>query len=258
MSMQFITEEEVRQRMKNAGGRVLLGENERLTPAAAELLRANNCVAVPAEAHPLTFEHASSIPVPGAPVPDKAGKEPVPAGCPVCRPCIGRTYLDADTQVLKSHPRIELRGRLDTLIAEIVMVQTQFDIRGKLPARLREGLADVKAWVWHMLASEISGDTMPPMSVCGVDGEFAHDIALDPKKYLGQDPIFPDASHGPDVAFLNWLRARTREVEVVLAKMGAREDLMESCNRLSSAIYVLILLTAMAASGKDISQVPAR
>lgn len=45
------------------------------------------------------------------------------------------TYLDANTVVSKSHPRIFLRGKLDTLISSTVLVQTGFDGNNKLPRR---------------------------------------------------------------------------------------------------------------------------
>ena len=258
--MQYITEEEAKQRAEQCGGNCRLAPGERLTPAAAEFLRANNYTAVEGEPHPITFEPASSIPVPGTPVPAEPAKAPeaAPATACCCKPCAGRTYLDANTQVQKSHPRIELRGRLDTLIAATVVVQTQFDLKNRLPVLLKTGLNDVKNWIWQMLASEISGDAMPAVTVCGMNCDMLHAVALDPQKYLGQGHIVPDASLGANVAFLNWLRAQVREVEVTLAKMGDREDLMESCNRLSTAVYVLMCLTALAEQGKDITKVTSK
>ena len=61
---------------------------------------------------------------------------------------------------------------------------------------------------------------------------------------------------GPNVALLNWLRAQAREVGVAYVQVGMeREDILASLNRLSSAIYVLMLLTVVAESGRDISKV---
>lgn len=61
---------------------------------------------------------------------------------------------------------------------------------------------------------------------------------------------------GPNVAPAQLVRAQAREVEVAYVQVGMeREDILASLNRLSSAIYVLMLLTVVAESGRDISKV---
>jgi ethanolamine utilization cobalamin adenosyltransferase len=79
---------------------------------------------------------------------------------------------------------------------------------------------------------------------------------------VGHEHLVPDASHGPDVARLNWLRAMSREVELAAMQVFARpdlsverEDLILALNRLSSAFYVLMLLTLSAQQGRDIEKV---
>jgi len=253
--MKFLTEEDVRKRTENSERKLHLDKGERLTPSALEFARTKGLAIVEGAQRPLVFEHASSIPIPDAPMPEEKAAEEVVACACQCPSEPGRTYLDADTKVFKSHPRIELRGRLDTMIAEIVLVQTHFAPKHKQADMLKNGLSDIKNWLWRLLAAEISGETLQPLSVCGISAETAHRIAHDPRKYLGIDPVIPDASYGPDAAFLNWIRARVREVEVLLAKIGARADLMDSCNSLSSAVYVVMMLTIMAQQGKDISKV---
>ena len=92
--------------------------------------------------------------------------------------------------------------------------------------------------------------------VGGMKAEAIRLVSHDPKKYLGQGHIVPDVALGPNVALLNWLRAQAREVEVAYVQVGMeREDILASLNRLSSAIYVLMLLTVVAESGRDISKV---
>ena len=157
------------------------------------------------------------------------------------------TYLD---------PRIFLRGKLDTLISSTVLVQTGFDGNNKLPAVLRNGLSDINVWLWQILQAEVSGEAVPAQSLCGMNAEAIRLVSHDPMKYLGQGHIVPDVALGPNVALLNWLRAQAREVEVAYVQVGMeREDILASLNRLSSAIYVLMLLTVVAESGRDISKV---
>ena len=235
--MIFLTEEDVRQRCElGQGGEFRLQAGERLTPAATELLRSRNCrVLLPGQC---TVEAA-----PAAPAAEQAS---FPDG----------TYLDANTVVSKSHPRIFLRGKLDTLISSTVLVQTGFDGNNKLPAVLRNGLSDINVWLWQILQAEVSGEAVPAQSLCGMNAEAIRLVSHDPMKYLGQGHIVPDVALGPNVALLNWLRAQAREVEVAYVQVGMeREDILASLNRLSSAIYVLMLLTVVAESGRDISKV---
>lgn len=264
--MIFLTEEDIRQRCElGQGGDFSLGPDERLTPAAAELLRSRNCrVILPGQTQgggkPAACKTAEkpapapvSAPAPATPAPGApATAEPVAAPKKACPDC---TYLDADTVVSKSHPRIFFRGKLDTLISATVMVQTGFDGQGKLPAVIRNGLSDINVWLWQILQAEVSGDPVPAQSLCGMNVEAIRLVSRDPKKYLNQGHLVPDVALGPNVSVLNWLRAQVREVEVAYVQVGlGREDVLESLNCLSSAIYVLMLLTVVAESGRDISK----
>lgn len=259
--MIFLTEEDVRQRCElGHGGEFSLQANERLTPAAAELLRSRNCrVLLPGQAGQAGQGKQDAAPAaPVAPA-DAAAPTEAPAEAPVAmstKACPDCTYLDADTQVSKSHPRIFMRGKLDTLISATVVVQTQFDTKGKLPAVIKNGLSDVNVWLWQILQAEVSGEAMPDVSLCGMNSEAIRLVSHDPMKYLGQGHIVPDVALGANVALLNWLRAQVREVEVAYVQVGQeRADLLEALNRLSSALYVLMLLTVVAESGRDISKI---
>ena len=250
--MIFLTEEDVRQRCElGQGGEFRLQAGERLTPAATELLRSRNCrVILPGqctvEAAPVEEAKPAAPAAEAAPAAPAAEQASFPDG----------TYLVANTVVSKSHPRIFLRGKLDTLISSTVLVQTGFDGNNKLPAVLRNGLSDINVWLWQILQAEVSGEAVPAQSLCGMNAEAIRLVSHDPMKYLGQGHIVPDVALGPNVALLNWLRAQAREVEVAYVQVGMeREDILASLNRLSSAIYVLMLLTVVAESGRDISKV---
>lgn len=258
--MIFLTEEDVRQRCDLAhGGEFCLQGEERLTPAATELLRSRNCRVIAASECPAVEEAAPEKPA--EPVAAPAPAEPAPVAAPAApvAPVAALsegTYLDADTVVSKSHPRIFLRGKLDTLISATVFVQTQFDTAGKLPAVIKNGLSDINVWLWQLLQAEVSGEAMPAQALCGMAPEALRLVSQDPMKYLGQGHIVPDVALGPNVALLNWLRAQVREVEVAYVQVGMdREDMLASLNALSTAVYVLMLLTVVAESGRDLSKV---
>lgn len=262
--MIFLTEEDVRQRCElGHGGEFSLKAGERLTPAANELLRSRNCrVLLPGQGTSAPAKEATPAVAPAA-APAATPEAAAPCACSekkecccTTSACADSTYLDAHTVVSKSHPRIFVRGKLDTLISTTVVVQTQFDSRSKLPTVIKNGLADLNIWLWQILQAEVSGEPVPAQSVCGMNAEAIRLVSHDPQKYLGQGHIVPDVALGPNVALLNWLRAQVREVEVACIQVGLeRADLLGSLNRLSSAVYVLMLLTVVAESGRDISKV---
>ena len=74
----------------------------------------------------------------------------------------------------------------------------------------------------------------------------------------------PDEKQGVQVALLNVLRAQIREAELYAAQIYItrdfrvkRPDIMQALNRLSSAVYVLMVWMYLAAQGKyvDLEQV---
>ena len=233
--MIFITEDEVRARCPQPGGALTLAPGERLTPSASEYMAGMHITVTRAEC------------APGAQSPE--------AGCAggrVHADC-GMTWLDHGALVPKTNARIIFRGKLDSLLASIVLAQTQFDPKDRLPALLKDALADVKNWVMHILAAELAGGIPESSGMAGLDEETLHAVSRDPKKYLDVDHCMADASQGGNLALVNWLRALVRESELeALRHLPDNQALCASLNRLSSALYVLMLLTISAQKGKDI------
>lgn len=256
--MQFLTEDEAKKRC--VSNEIHLDANERLTPAAHEMLLAQGCRIVSASPTNTASackgscsESASSCGCATskeAPTPSEKTPETTPPSYGALPQ--GTTYLDAETIVNKSHPRIMLRGKLDSLIAACVVVQTQFDMRKSLPELVITGLADINTCLWYLLQTEITAAPLPAVRVCDMDADTLRTVSLNPNHYLGVDHIVPSGSLGPNVALLNWLRTITREVEVVCTEVSPeRVDMLEGLNRLSTAVYVLMLLVVLAESGKS-------
>ena len=238
--MIFLTEDDIRQRAVGRGGELVLSVAERLTPSAMEYLREQRIRIV---------EKAS----PQAAATPAVEEKPVESGAVAGLVAQGLTHLDAANMVAKTHPRIEARGRLDSLMATAVLVQTQFDPKGKLPGMLKECLAEVKEWIFQSLAAEVSGSILPPQSMGGMNMDVLRAVSRNPRQYLHTDHLLPDAALGANIALLNWLRAQARETELAVAKAAlCRTDIQESLNRLSSAVYVLMLLTHLAENGAGI------
>lgn len=246
--MHFLTEEDIRTRCPQPGCSLTLAPGERLTPSAAEFatsMRVSILQGGPEACAPCAAPAVECV----APVAD-------------CAPCAqsdaarseSMTHLDASCMVPKSHPRIVLRGKLDTLLATTVLVQTQFDPKNRLSPYLKECLADVADWVMQVLAAEVSGGVLNRCGMGGMDADTLHAVSRDPKRYLGLDPFMPNAGMGGNAALLNWLRALVREAEVSAAQSGLnRADIGNALNRLSSAVYVLVLLTLAAEKGVDVT-----
>ena len=241
--MLFLTEEDIRQRAIERGGELALSVAERLTPSAMEYIRAQRIRVV---------EGGNAQGAAAAPLPAEQGKS-AESSAKTEITSQGLTHLDATSMVAKTHPRIEARGRLDSLMAAAVLVQTQFDPKGKLPGMLKECLTEVKEWIFQSLAAEVSGSILPPQSMGGMNMDVLRAVSRNPRQYLRTDHLMPDAALGANIALLNWLRAQVRETELAVARAAlCRTDIQESLNRLSSAVYVLMLLTHLAESGAGI------
>jgi len=236
--MLFLTEDDVRARCPQPGSTLTLGPGERLTPSAAEYASTLRVTVVGGG--------APSVPAGGS------CATPAPArGAPSC----AMTWLNADAQVPKTSGSIIFRGKMDSLLASVMLAQTQFDPKGRLPALLRECLLDVKNWVMQILAAEMSGQAPEITGMAGMDMETLHAVSRNPAKYLGMEHCMAHESQGSNVALVNWLRALVRETEIAaLRNLPGESPVCCALNRLSSALYVLMLLTMAAQAGKDLSK----
>ncbi|MDR2787851.1 MAG: ethanolamine utilization cob(I)yrinic acid a,c-diamide adenosyltransferase EutT [Candidatus Accumulibacter sp.] len=196
------------------------------------------------------------------------GKErsarPPAARCALCRQEVGKkpdalTHLDANTLVPKNDARIRFRGRLDGAIACAVWLQAEWaearrkgDEADALSTRLEQGLSDVRSALGDALRAEVTGEILPPPRMGPFDEEAIHRVSHDPWRHLGHDHVVPEVSQGLSAARLNLLRAAIREAETCAAEVHvgrdfevARPDLMQGLNRLSSAVYILMILAVM-------------
>ena len=247
--MIFLTEEDVRARCPQPGSTLILASGERLTPSAIEYA---NSVRVTVSQSGVAPAGACQTAAAEAPLAAPSA-QPVSPAC--SRVTCATTWLDASTQVPKTHGRIIFRGKMDTLLASAILVETQFDPKDRLPHLLKDCLHDVKNWIMQVLAAEMSGQAPTIAGMGGMDMETLHAVSRDPATYLNTEHCMADASQGGNVALVNWLRALTRETEIAaLRNLPGDSPVCCALNRLSSALYVLMLLTMAAQKGKDVSQ----
>ncbi len=154
------------------------------------------------------------------------------------------TNLNAREMVCKNHPRILLRGKLDTLQAEILVLQASSKPENRAP------LGDALGLVRAVLAAEVRETPVPPWKLDGMDAQEVHRCSHHPEEFGFPGHILPSAEHGLLSVQLNRLRTLTREAELAAVQAFwdgrslTREDIVLALNRLSSYFYVLQLRAA--------------
>lgn len=181
----------------------------------------------------------------------------VAAHCPLCQQDVARkgealTHLNAHEYVAKNDPRIAFRGRVDSAIAQAVRLQAEWQVEG-VAQPLQDMLADLRAALGGVLRAETLGEPAPKVGMGAFSEDQLHAVSHQPLKHLGHDHLVPALEHGLQVARLNVLRTAIREAELAGAAAFierdyrvVRGDLLQALNRLSSAVYVLMLLVLVA------------
>ena len=132
-----------------------------------------------------------------------------------------------------------LRGKLDSLQAQIVRCQIE------APPSLADLLEETLAYTHAILTAEVTGNHFPKTLLFGVPGQKLREQSHNPKKAFGVAHVFPSREMGATAAWMNSLRAQSREAETAAVDAFYRDgemervDLIEALNRLSSAFYTL-------------------
>jgi ethanolamine utilization protein EutL len=191
-----------------------------------------------------------------------AGARPQPAGEParfkalatgerfVSKPDHLTHLVDDASLVVKTHPRIVLRGKVDFLQSAILDAQVAADedrARG-LVGELGELLEIARA----IVGAEVTGKPLEPFRLFGMTPDEVRDATHHTHELYGVPFMYPDVRQGPVIAKLNLARAIAREAEIAAqvafapeGETGAptsaplRADLCLALNRISSALYLL-------------------
>lgn len=218
------TQESVRENIRSREGRrvFFLGEKDSLTSAARDYLSRERIEILPARlARPERFPLLG-----GGYCEDKPEH---------------MTHLDGVTLAPKTHPRIALRGRMDTLQAQLLLCGI------RLP-RLRREIGELLDYSRQLLRCEVLGEPVPDRRIWGLTEQELRRHSHFPQEYCGQPHFMPDFGDGEAIACLNLARCAAREAELAAAAaftdaygQATRTDLLRGMNRLSSAIYLLML-----------------
>lgn len=147
------------------------------------------------------------------------------------------THLTGNVLVSKDHPRIIFRGKLDSLQATLLLA-------GQAPGAPKAQLQEVLDMTRNILKWEVLERPLPLKDLFGLDEEELHRRSHFPQEYYGQAHFMPAFSDGLLIAWLNVCRCSAREAEIAAVAAfpeNQRPDILRAMNRLSSAIYLLML-----------------
>ena len=137
----------------------------------------------------------------------------------------------------KNDSRMLLRGKLDTLNAQMILIQTC-----SLNQEYVSDVEEVRQVIRHLQRCEAMNEVYEGRLILwGIDEDEIHTRSHNPMKYYGLGHILPDKDMKRESAELNFLRAIVRETELS-ACCVFDDDKLKIChvlNRLSSALYIL-------------------
>lgn len=167
-------------------------------------------------------------------------------GTPYAEKPEAMTHIEGNRLVMKDDPVIQYRGKLDEVQAQVVFVQSLIAAENGCPHLLSD-LDDILATLRELMRAEVTGETVRKDTILGLSHAELRAQSHDPEKYFHvQSMTLPSYQMGTAYAGLNLLRTSVREAEVLAVrafKQGTavtRPDLIETLNRLSSAMHILM------------------
>ena len=156
------------------------------------------------------------------------------------------TQIEGDMLVVKNHPRIAFRGKLDSLQALIVLDQAILNEKtgyGKMIA----DLDDILGVLREIMRCDALTEPLRVETILGLTSAELRERSHAPMKFFHVKYMrLPDYKMGIAYALLNQLRTAVREAEVTAVnafKNGTnyeRQDILEIFNRLSSAVHIMM------------------
>ena len=151
------------------------------------------------------------------------------------------THLNGEVLVLKTHPRIRFRGKMDTLEAELILCQL-------IPGAPEAALGEILALARKILRCDVLDEPLIWDTLCGLSEQEQRERSHMPQDYYGQPHFMPQASDGSVIAGLNRARCSAREAELAAVEAFSdregnllREDIPKALNRMSSMLYLLMI-----------------
>lgn len=154
------------------------------------------------------------------------------------------THLRDNILIFKDHPRIEFRGQIDALEAEILLSQQTAAQDGY--HRITEELEEILQFVRNLIRADVLDEPVGDFRLLGLDAAQLRKQSHYPQKYFGQSHFMPSHSDCVTLLALNKVRTLVRTTERAAYRAfrdenGAvsRDDIILALNRLSSLFWIL-------------------
>ena len=257
----IITEAELRDQLRRptSGAQVTIPAGARLSPSATDFVNQWSLVvveggAVPTPA-PTAAQPAASVGGVADEDWDKASVFPVnfEGAIPTCTCCgmavtkkaSNMTQLNAEHFALKTHPRIKLRGRVDSLHSLVLLTQRKAAEAGE--TELARDLGTIAAYCRELTSAEYNERPVAELRLQTWTAEAIHKVTHDPKGTIGIEHLTIDVNEPELQHWLNMARTDAREIEITAMEafpsphhpFGA--SICHAFNRLSSTFYFLQL-----------------
>lgn len=156
------------------------------------------------------------------------------------------THGEGGKLVMKDDPLIAYRGKLDSAQAQVVFVQSLIAGENGCPNLLAD-LDDVLTTMREVMRAEVTGEPLRKETILGLTHAELRAQSHDPEGTFHVPMMYlPNYELGTAYAGLNLLRTTVREAEVMAVHAFrdgttvTRPDLIETLNRLSSAMHILM------------------
>lgn len=158
------------------------------------------------------------------------------------------TLLTGKQYVCKTHPRIVLRGAIDSFIAEILLVIADARKTETPNGPYLTQLQSLLAFLKQVQYAEAADCPLKDIHIIGLDADALREQSHHPQHYFGIGHLFDlQPEYDERVLHMNYLRAKSRELEIIAVAAYEEEDtpahnsILTALNRLSSALYIMEL-----------------
>lgn len=157
------------------------------------------------------------------------------------------TQLKGNILVNKNSKIIKYRSKLDSFIAQLIL--TEKLIVNKRDNKLQNDFKSIKIFMDMLVRAEVMNEGIEEnIKLLDLPLDKVRIVSHNPKKYYNMEHLFNiSSSNKLNTLYLNQLRTLIREVEVLAVdvflcdKKVERKDILKCLNRLSSAIYIMML-----------------
>lgn len=156
------------------------------------------------------------------------------------------TQIFGNILVKKDDERIIFRGKLDSLLSKWLILEKENE---KSSDRLKKDLASITNFIRKLVLAEILDQKLEEFEVLGTTLDNIKKISHNPKRFFNRGHLFDiSVKNNMLVLKLNEMRTYSREIEIAGIKAFSNgqniednNDILKALNRLSSAIYVMML-----------------